>query len=116
MRAGTTIHDIKLGTLFRFNPGQYLELYVNDTEQFHYLYRSSYRSISPALYDEKIIAYMGLKRIRETLLPNVKAGKHRSNFFVLRPIFIMDGKLVFVDSFDMLYPFAGQDDVYENNN
>jgi len=115
MKAGKTAHDIIEGTLFRFHPDQYLTLYINDEEQFRYVYRCGQWQCTKGMYDEKVIAYMGLKRIRETLLP-VKPGKRpRRNFFVLRPAFIMDGKLVFVDSFDMLYPFAGQDNIFKED-
>lgn len=112
MRDGKTAHDIKEGTLFRFHPGQCLELHVDNEKQFRYLHQGARWAARVGAYDDKIIAYMGLKRIEEVLLP-VKRKKRRRNFHVLRPAFLMDGKLIFVDSFDMLYPFEGQDDIYK---
>ena len=114
MREGKTAHDIKEGTLFRFHQGQYLAIHVDAAAELRYLYRSDRWDASKGAYDEKIVPYMGLKRVRETSLPKTnKRRKLRRNFFVLRPAFLMDGKLVFVDSFELLYPFEGQGDIYK---
>ena len=102
-------HDIIEGTIFRFYPGQNIVQHSNEEGDFRYLYRGNRYDAVKGEFDERLLAYMGFRRVEETKTPRTRNNKKpRRNHFRLRPAFILDGRLVFIETFDMVFPNPGQ--------
>jgi len=127
-----TADDIVHGATFQFYPGQRLEQYTDPEGTFVYVHRSNFGA--KGALDDTVLMFIGTRRIDESSLP-VSSGKtvvrtskkgfgvqtrkrrvynnRRRNFMRRKPAFILKGKLVFVEGWDMLFPCPDQGSIYK---
>lgn len=125
-----TADDIKPGTMFKFVKGQRLERYDDPKGEFTYVHRSLFGV--PGEYDDFVMTFVGIKRIDESKFP-MSAGsiatrpskrglgktrrrrvtsQRRRNVMRRKPAFIARGKVIFIESWDMIYPYPDQGNIY----